>query len=1079
MLAPQSWRQFWIFQANPRQYDALSELKTDQSVDWYVSRFIDRYREGDIVYLWVAGEQAGIYGWAEVQGKVFEDKHGKYRLTTVYRGVFESPLEKSFLRDYPRAFDGLSILRNPVGANFRVTVLEAIELNLVITSQGHTAPPDPDQMEDPNMPEQRYALAEYVLDYRFNHDVKNIISACLQTSHNINQTFFNELIIQIPFIYYASRLNQQSGAEFAQALDKILPLEKIASQFRFASQVELNSKMILSANMASGIIVKRNVLVLLAEARRLAIKTTAKEQIQSRHLIGAILQGALESTQRYVQEKILQPLGLKLDEVRTLYLDYIADKWPADNQHAWQTLINEELLSTAEQQIFSPLLTVLDSDTAEQATHDLLNIDDDAIAIAKILCARDAAPPLAFGLFGEWGSGKTFFMRRVYRHVNTLTSKVADSAEESQRVYQSRVAQIWFNAWNYQDGKLWASLVNHVFVGLKQELKRLNSTTADEEFKVLMQRLDEDRLLEKRLQSSSVKLNELEKQQLDIEQRIDVLKSASETIHQQLPNENNRLLSALKLKQHASEVETVFNIPGAGVILSSVSDNIGQVKNIVEQLSGYSLLDRIKQGVKFFTRDRKATQLFLLSIFLLLSISALLIYTDLTWGSIGAAITLVSGFISTRLTRFGRFLKLIETIKQELDQAELESQQEIQLKLDKNAKEIQELHLQQLELEAEKLTAQRNFDTLNARYGQASDETFASFIFDRADSRDYKNHLGLLNMVRRDFSRLNTLLTSQNDSSLPRINRIVLYIDDLDRCEPEIVVDVLQAIHLMLAFPLFMVVVGVDARWLGRSLKRRYPFLLHEKDDADKQHPDDHAATTHDYLEKIFQIPFWLKRLDAERANEMMEALLKPHNQMRLQQAPTQADVESGTTDIDPLLPTDSLFEETEDQAENYNEQSNSEELMVNNLVSTRALDMSKAELLFFKQLGAIVGRSPRAVKRFINLYRILKASHKKARVAGFSDENGDFRIPLFLLSVICGSPKEAEPLFLYCKQQAGGTLMQQALPGAENFQQSEGWANLMRALNESVNAIGMFELQQINEWIPEVARFSYREWVH
>ncbi len=48
----------------------------------------------------------------------------------------------------------------------------------------------------------------------------------------------------------------------------------------------------------------------------------------------------------------------------------------------------------------------------------------------------------------------------------------------------------------------------------------------------------------------------------------------------------------------------------------------------------------------------------------------------------------------------------------------------------------------------------------------------------------------------------------QEDARLPRIDRIVLYIDDLDRCPEVKVVEVLQAVHLLLAYPLFVVVVG-------------------------------------------------------------------------------------------------------------------------------------------------------------------------------------------------------------------------------------------------------------------------------
>jgi len=46
--------------------------------------------------------------------------------------------------------------------------------------------------------------------------------------------------------------------------------------------------------------------------------------------------------------------------------------------------------------------------------------------------------------------------------------------------------------------------------------------------------------------------------------------------------------------------------------------------------------------------------------------------------------------------------------------------------------------------------------------------------------------------------------------------RIVLYIDDGDRCPPDKVVEVLQAVHMLLAFRLF---VAVDVRWVATSLE--------------------------------------------------------------------------------------------------------------------------------------------------------------------------------------------------------------------------------------------------------------------
>ncbi|MEU4689972.1 P-loop NTPase fold protein [Actinoplanes sp. NPDC023714] len=85
------------------------------------------------------------------------------------------------------------------------------------------------------------------------------------------------------------------------------------------------------------------------------------------------------------------------------------------------------------------------------------------------------------------------------------------------------------------------------------------------------------------------------------------------------------------------------------------------------------------------------------------------------------------------------------------------------------------------------------------------------FLSERAASGDYRSRLGLISTIRRDFQQLIKLMddwrsTPDDDARRP-VDRIVLYIDDLDRCSPEQVVEVLQAVHLLLALDLFVVVV--------------------------------------------------------------------------------------------------------------------------------------------------------------------------------------------------------------------------------------------------------------------------------
>ena len=86
------------------------------------------------------------------------------------------------------------------------------------------------------------------------------------------------------------------------------------------------------------------------------------------------------------------------------------------------------------------------------------------------------------------------------------------------------------------------------------------------------------------------------------------------------------------------------------------------------------------------------------------------------------------------------------------------------------------------------------------------------FIRQRFQSADYTSQLGVISRARKDFEQLTTLLAqvrklsedelksgAKQELLLPRIDRIILYVDDLDRCPEEKVVDVLQAVHLLLA----------------------------------------------------------------------------------------------------------------------------------------------------------------------------------------------------------------------------------------------------------------------------------------
>ncbi|MFC4853019.1 P-loop NTPase fold protein [Actinophytocola glycyrrhizae] len=136
-----------------------------------------------------------------------------------------------------------------------------------------------------------------------------------------------------------------------------------------------------------------------------------------------------------------------------------------------------------------------------------------------------------------------------------------------------------------------------------------------------------------------------------------------------------------------------------------------------------------------------------------------------------------------------------------------------------------------------------------------------------ARSGDYEQYRGLVSRAHEDLRGLSDAAGAAlaewelaRPDRPPPLERIVLYIDDLDRCPPRKVVDVLAAVHLLLGLPLFAVVVAVDPRWLRHCLDQHHLDLFG-------------GATPADYLDKIFQVVFALRPM-GEGAAPFIDALI-------------------------------------------------------------------------------------------------------------------------------------------------------------------------------------------------------------
>lgn len=111
---------------------------------------------------------------------------------------------------------------------------------------------------------------------------------------------------------------------------------------------------------------------------------------------------------------------------------------------------------------------------------------------------------------------------------------------------------------------------------------------------------------------------------------------------------------------------------------------------------------------------------------------------------------------------------------------------------------------------------------------------------------------------RKDFE---DLLKESN------IETMVVFIDDLDRCFPDTIIETLEAIKLFLFVPGTAFVLGADERLIEYAVRRRFPEL-----------PGTNAEVGRDYLEKLVQNPIRIPSLSSAENHSYINLLFAQSN---------------------------------------------------------------------------------------------------------------------------------------------------------------------------------------------------------
>lgn len=385
------------------------------------------------------------------------------------------------------------------------------------------------------------------------------------------------------------------------------------------------------------------------------------------------------------------------------------------------------------------------------------------------------------------------------------------------------------------------------------------------------------------------------------------------------------------------------------------------------------------------------------------------------------------------------------------------------------------------------------------------------FLTERAGGDAYIRHLGLISTIRKDFEQLIELMddwrrNAGSEAARRPIDRIVLYIDDLDRCAPQQVVDVLQAVHLLLALDLFVVVVGVDPRWLLSSLRRQYRNILSAAPPGSRGDMSAWESTPEDYLEKIFNIPFALPGMNTGSLERLLRSLATDQDQTGTAPAAASALTADGLGEVPE-------FEDQPDGVGLREPPTAESDLMAergSEVAAARTGEphqaprpLTEPELQLLAALEPLVD-TPREAKRLLNIYRLLRSTRDltmASRFLGQDKRPGEFQAVIILLGLLTAHarllgqvldtpPSEDPPISGGLLHRPAGDSWTSFVKGfalhrptnfwmndiAGRIPQSDvaDWRRLGAGIEQASRLVTLPDLSSFQLWAPRIRRFSF-----
>lgn len=194
---------------------------------------------------------------------------------------------------------------------------------------------------------------------------------------------------------------------------------------------------------------------------------------------------------------------------------------------------------------------------------------------------------------------------------------------------------------------------------------------------------------------------------------------------------------------------------------------------------------------------------------------------------------------------------------------------------------------------------------------------------------------------------------------------VVVYIDDLDRCDPKRIIECLEAVKLFVNVDNTAFVIGADERIIEHAIELHYPI---------KQKKEEISSPFSDYLEKLIQLPYKLPRLSDNEQETYITLLL----------------CKNALTDIE--------FNDIHKKYQEFRLRDKHSKYDISDIKNNSPkLNLGSVDYMLpvVPLMKQFLNGNPRQIKRFLNTLYVRK---ELANVAGFESIKPDILVKLMVL---------------------------------------------------------------------------------